>query len=180
MSKVQLSPPPHLTSPTHPPSSSKPYQVLELLLVSRRGQLRRWTSSSLLLLLPRQLKLRPIGFRTSRQWTPPCSHPHSLLQGGRFSELQPWCFGRDWESRKHVDAFFAVSALWIEGNLSGLPLCDTQRNLAPPPPPHAPSSFLSPLRALSHPPSCSPPPPSLMPSPLTMLPLTCAFVNVTL
>lgn len=27
------------------------------------------------------------------------------------------------------EAFFAVSALWIEGNPSGLPLCDT-KNLA--------------------------------------------------
>lgn len=148
------------------PSPSKPYQVLELLPVLRRDNW-RWQTRSLPPLLPRQQQLRPISSRTSRQWPP--------IPPGRFCELMlagltpkksqrnrpPAEWLTDWplkhnsytsiqKEEKTQEAFFAVSALWIEGNLSGLPLCDTKTS-----PTSTPlSSFLS---SLSHPPSCSPP-----------------------
>lgn len=60
-------------------------------------------------------------------------------------------------------AFFAVSALWIEGNLSGLPLCDTKTlptsiplQLSVSPPSSISSSLLFILPLV---PSCSPRPP---------------------
>lgn len=66
------------------------------------------------------------------------------------------------ETRRR-DTFFAVSALWIEGNLSGLPLCDTKTlPMSSSPPPHLLAFclfshlFLLPPSLPSHPPN--PPP----------------------
>lgn len=139
-----------------PPSPSKPYQVLELLPVwegtTEDDRLVHFLSychgnnSCDQSALARADSGRPggEGFRELMLagLTPKRSqrnYPRWVAKTGLWA--QPLYFttttkGKKKEEKKkntkknkqtkQQEAFFAVSALWIEGNLSGLPLCDTE------------------------------------------------------
>lgn len=174
------------------PSSSKPYQVLELLPVwegiTEDDRLAHFLSYCHGNNSCDQSALAPAG----RQRPPiPLGCFSKLMLAGltpnkNLKETVPGKQQRLASETRHVlhhsekqkeeetqDAFFAVSASWIERSPSGLPLCD--KNLARVDPPSRSLSLylllppvLPVLQSPDHPPAPS------------MLPQACAFVNVTL
>lgn len=117
------------------PSSSKPYQVLELRPVwggiTENDRLVHFLSychgnnscdQSALARADSGRRSPPGCFCELMLETVPAKRQRLASETTRYTSRRTKRGGNTGKQ----DAFFAVSALWIEGNLSGLPLCDTK------------------------------------------------------
>lgn len=176
------------------PSPSKPYQVLELLPVwegiteddvhflfychgnnscdqsalARAGSGRRSLSPPPL--PPGCFCELTLAGLTPKKYQRNC--PRWTAKTGLWN-ITVLYFNTTTDKTRRKQAFFAVSALWMEGNLSGLPLCDTKNS-----PTSIPLSLsVSPSSSISSSPPVHPPSLSVPQSrnPLAMLPLTLCF-----